>query len=211
MLLGGLSQWTVGLLATVMAVACIVAADVGAYFFGKQWGRTKLTEISPKKTVEGAAGGLLCSTAVAIAFCRVLRCARRVLTLLRCKGACCCLLEEQVATSQQWHLLFVAEHACQWSTQHEPDGSCCSWPASPVAAAILGVIIFFASLFGDLLESAMKREAGLKDASNLIPGHGGLLDRFDSYLFTGGIVFWFTRFVLPSYGAHLPAWPSLTG
>jgi phosphatidate cytidylyltransferase len=87
-LLGGLSQWTVGLLATVMAVACIVAADVGAYFFGKQWGRTKLTEISPKKTVEGAAGGLLCSTAVAIAFCRVLRCARRrgsdPATLQRC-------------------------------------------------------------------------------------------------------------------------------
>ena len=74
MLLGGLSQWTVGLLATFMAVACIIAADVGAYFFGKSWGRTKLTDISPKKTVEGAAGGLLCSTAVALAFSRYLRC-----------------------------------------------------------------------------------------------------------------------------------------
>lgn len=146
-LLGGLSQWTVGLLATVMAVSCIVAADVGAYFFGKSWGRTKLTDISPKKTVEGAVGGLLCSTGVAVAFSK-----------------------------------------------------CLSWPVSPAAAAVLGVIIFFASLFGDLLESAMKREAGLKDASNLIPGHGGLLDRFDSYLFTGGVVYWFARFCLPSFG-----------
>lgn len=69
---------------------------------------------------------------------------------------------------------------------------------------VQGVIIFFASLFGDLLESAMKREAGMKDASNLIPGHGGLLDRFDSYLFTGGIVFWYIRYVLPVYGEIAP-------
>ena len=59
-LLGGLSQWTVGLLATFLAVACIIAADVGAFVVGKAVGRTPLSEISPKKTVEGAAGGLLC-------------------------------------------------------------------------------------------------------------------------------------------------------
>ena len=59
-LLGGLGQWTVGLLATFLAVACIIAADVGAFVVGKAVGRTPLSEISPKKTVEGAAGGLLC-------------------------------------------------------------------------------------------------------------------------------------------------------
>jgi phosphatidate cytidylyltransferase len=74
------------------------------------------------------------------------------------------------------------------------------WPASPLAAAFLGIVVFFSSLFGDLIESVMKRDAGMKDASNLIPGHGGLLDRFDSYIFTGAIVYFCVKFVLPLYG-----------
>lgn len=54
--MGGLSHCTVGLVATFMAVLCIVASDTGAYFFGKSFGRTQLIAISPKKTVEGAIG-----------------------------------------------------------------------------------------------------------------------------------------------------------
>ena len=72
MALGGISQWTVGLFATFMAVSCTIAADTGAYAFGKTLGRTQLISISPKKTVEGALGGLACSTAVALAFWRFL-------------------------------------------------------------------------------------------------------------------------------------------
>lgn len=68
-----------------------------------------------------------------------------------------------------------------------------SWPAMPLQAVVFGTIVFFSSLFGDLIESVMKREAGLKDAGSLIPGHGGLLDRFDSYLFTGAIVYFYVR------------------
>ena len=72
-LLGGLTHWTVGLIATFMTVACTIAADTGAYAFGKTLGRTQLISISPKKTVEGAVGGLACSTVVALAFWRFLR------------------------------------------------------------------------------------------------------------------------------------------
>jgi len=75
-----------------------------------------------------------------------------------------------------------------------------AWPVNAGAAVCLGTLVFTASLFGDLIESAMKRDAGLKDASNLIPGHGGLLDRFDSYLFTGAIVYFVIKFVMPVYG-----------
>ena len=71
-MLGGISHWTVGLVATFMAVACTIAADTGAYAFGKTLGRTQLISISPKKTVEGAVGGLLCSTLVALGFWRFL-------------------------------------------------------------------------------------------------------------------------------------------
>ena len=66
--------------------------------------------------------------------------------------------------------------------------------------AALGVLVFLASLFGDLIESVMKRDAGLKDAGDLIPGHGGLLDRFDSYIFTGAIVYFVLKFVTPLFG-----------
>ena len=68
------------------------------------------------------------------------------------------------------------------------------------AQAALGVLVFLASLFGDLIESVMKRDAGLKDAGDLIPGHGGLLDRFDSYIFTGAIVYFVLKFVTPLFG-----------
>lgn len=147
----GITQYlpdlTVGLVATLTTVACIIAADTGAYFVGKNLGRTKLTDISPKKTVEGALGGLASAVAVAMLF---------------------------------WQLF--------------------SWPGNVVAAAGYGVLTFTSSLFGDLIESIMKRDAGLKDSGNLIPGHGGLLDRFDSYIFSGALGYFYITALLPRLG-----------
>lgn len=137
-------EFPTALILTFLVMACIWAADIGAYFMGKIFGRTKLSEISPKKTVEGAAFGLLGSLIVAEL------------------GA--------------WYFDFPG---WRWS------------------GIILGILIGVTSLLGDLTESMMKRDAGVKDSGQLIPGHGGILDRTDSYVFTAPLVYYFVTLLLP--------------
>jgi phosphatidate cytidylyltransferase len=61
---------------------------------------------------------------------------------------------------------------------------------------ILGALIGIIGQIGDLAGSAIKREVGIKDFSSLLPGHGGVLDRVDSLLFVGPVVFYYVRFLL---------------
>lgn len=119
------------------AILLTVAYDVGAYFFGRAFGRSKLASVSPNKTVEGLVGGFV----LAIVIPAIV-------------------------------LSFVGIEP--WAGEG---------PGGFSDLIVLGIVGATAATLGDLCESMIKRDLGLKDMGTMLPGHGGILDRFDSLLF----------------------------
>jgi phosphatidate cytidylyltransferase len=120
------------------------AADTGAYTAGRLFGQHRLApRVSPAKTVEGAAGGLIAAL---------------------------------VATAALATLLEL--------------------PGDPALTALLGLCLGSAAEAGDLVESLIKRRLGVKDMSHVLPGHGGVLDRLDSLLLAGPVVYFFVRWII---------------
>lgn len=106
-------------------------SDTGAYLVGRSLGKHALApHISPRKTIEGAVGGLA-AAAITAAVCV----------------------------------------------------SAFGLGLNPMIAALLGIVLALLGIAGDLTESLIKRQAGVKDSGNLIPGHGGMLDRIDALVF----------------------------
>ena len=120
-------------------LATVLMGDTGAYFIGSRFGKHKLIpKVSPKKSIEGAIGGLIFSGMTAL-----------LLTYF-------------------FQLPFPAWYSI-----------------------LVGICMGIAGQIGDLMESAFKRAGGYKDSGNLLPGHGGFLDRIDSLILGIPVAFLF--------------------
>ena len=69
-------------------------------------------------------------------------------------------------------------------------------PFSKVQSVLLGLLIACAGFAGDMVASALKRDVGVKDSGNLLPGHGGILDRVDSLIYTAPLYFYYVTYLL---------------
>ena len=124
----------------VFLLVTIILSDTGAYFAGRFFGRHKLApRVSPKKTWEGAIGGLVAAGLGGVA------------------------------------LYFMYFQISRWML---------------VVYVVMALLIAAFGQFGDLMESMLKRNAGIKDSGSIFPGHGGVLDRCDGILFAAPALYY---------------------
>ncbi len=137
----------------VFLLLLVWSADIGAYLVGKQFGKRKLApQVSPGKSIEGVGGALLATSI--------------------CLMVAFPLLQPLLSSVP---VLSVSASVADSSVFGISGFSLFSfW--------LLGITAIAFSIVGDLVESAYKRSAGIKDSGNLIPGHGGILDRTDSWM-----------------------------
>ncbi len=136
-----------GIYIFILIFICSWIADTCAYFTGVTFGKHKLAAVlSPKKSIEGAVGGILGSMIIGFIYGSIV-------------GS---YLEKEMA------LIFMV-------------------------ICMFGSIV---SIFGDLAASGIKRNYQVKDYGHLIPGHGGILDRFDSMIFVAPLVYGIASFLI---------------
>lgn len=139
------------------------SGDIFAFYAGRAFGKHKLAEsISPKKTWEGATASCCGAIVVSILLFR--------------------------------HLPSIGDVLVRWGSLHSRSVLYRDAPVYPVAlwlAAAFGLCVNIAAQLGDLVESALKRGAGVKDSGNLLPGHGGILDRIDAVLLAAPVLWFF--------------------
>lgn len=134
----------------LFALAIPWMSDTGAYFIGKLFGKHKLCpDVSPKKTIEGAIGGIVFSAIINVLICFIFS-------------------------------TFVFKNRANFNYYN---------------ALIITLMGSAISIIGDLCFSMFKRSYRIKDFGNVIPGHGGVLDRFDSVIFVVPFVYFMVKHV----------------
>ena len=166
-----------GLPTFIYLVSIPVMTDTFAYFLGIKFGKHKMCpKISPKKSWEGCIAGLLGTILFFVGYSMVLD--KVIHTDIE-------LSDDSVFVSED---LSMKEEIAQKKLQE-------SFYCNYLLIIPLGAIVSIISQIGDFAASGIKRYADIKDFSHLMPGHGGMLDRFDSVLFVAPVVY-YTFFII---------------
>jgi phosphatidate cytidylyltransferase len=173
------------------------SSDTSAFLVGKAFGKHKFSKISPKKSIEGCIGGLIGTLLFFIIYSLCLnnldieQFEKDVGTMERIAAIESVESGETLLDEEESNLIKLEQRAEYTMQQKLKEHFYTNYPL----LIILGLIISVISQIGDLAASAIKRYADIKDFSNLMPGHGGMLDRFDSIVFLAPIMY-YTFFII---------------